>query len=314
MTTTKKERKAKRLAAADRRLARLIEAKRGKPVVATVVSLSGGRDSGALGVWVAREYEAGRITGPLHYVTANVGMNQEPDLLPWLDIYRARVLDPIGIPLHIVSHRDPRGGVADGWDTEFDNPHRNRPILPGPLNRSCTDKLKIRPMRAWRNRMFGEENPVLWMIGYRADEGNAKRVVGGEWDVDRVNGDPIRRPFLPLGVGLTEVRALLESAGVPEPSMYKYADRSGCAFCFYKPRSVLRSAADALPALFASACEHETRVIAASGGKRGASPYVITKGGTLAEIVEADRNQLHLDGLDEWDDSACGDSLRTCTL
>lgn len=292
----------------------MADAKRGRAPVATVVSLSGGRDSGALGVWAAREYEAGRLAGPLHYVSADVGARQEPHLRPWLDLYRAKVLDPLGLPLHIVAKSDARGGVEDGWDAEFDNPHRNRPILPGPLNRSCTDKLKLRPMRRWRASLWAEIDPVLWLVGYRRDEGNQDRVVGGEWDVDRVTGDPIRRPFLALGYGLREVRALLSEAGVPEPDMYRYAGRSGCLFCFFKPRAVLRAAADVEPAAFEHLCEHEGRVIAASGGKRGASPYVITKGGTLRELVEADRAQLGLTLGDEWDESGCGDPFGTCSL
>lgn len=293
---------------------KLAEAKRGRSPVATVVSLSGGRDSGAVGVWIAREFAAGRISGPLHYVSADVGPRQEPHLRPWLDLYRAKVLDPLSIPLHVVAHRDARGGVQDGWDVEFDNPHRRRPILPGPLNRSCTDKLKLRPMRAWRKSLFAEGDPVLWVIGYRRDEGNQDRVVGGEFDTDRVTGDPIWRPFLKLGWGLDKVRSLLVEAGVPEPDMYQYAARSGCAFCFFKPRHVLRRAADALPELYEHACQHEERVIATSGGKRGASPYVITKDGTLRELVEADRAQLAMPEMDGWDDSTCGDQYQTCKL
>jgi 3'-phosphoadenosine 5'-phosphosulfate sulfotransferase (PAPS reductase)/FAD synthetase len=274
-----------------------------------VVSLSGGRDSAAVGVWAVRGWLGGRIGGELRFVHAAVGPRMEPDTPAWLAQYEALVLRPVGLRIEIVHAT--RGDTDPGWDAIFERPGR-QPILPGPANRSCTVRLKIEPMRRWRRREFGDR-AVTWIIGFRADEGNRRRVERGEWDVDRATGDPIWRPFVGLGYGLRDVRMLLADAGMPEPSFYEWTTRSGCVFCFFKPRRELAAAATRHPKEFEHLAAHEARVIAKARG-RGASPYVVTKGGTLLELVAAERAQLPLFELDEWDERACGDSLRTCEL
>jgi 3'-phosphoadenosine 5'-phosphosulfate sulfotransferase (PAPS reductase)/FAD synthetase len=273
-----------------------------------VVSLSGGRDSAAVGIWAVRAWLAGRFTGELRFVHAAVGPRMEPDTPAWIAQYERLALRPVGLSVEIVEAI--RSDTKPGWDAVFERPGR-QPILPGPLNRACTIQLKISPMHRWR-RQFGD-SCVTWIIGFRADEGNRRRVAAGEWDVDQVTGDPIWRPFVGLGYGLRDVRALLTDAGVPEPSFYQWTTRSGCVFCFFKPRRELAAAADRYPAEFAHLVEHEARVIEGAG-RRWVSPYVITKGGTLSQLVAAERAQLPLFDLDEWDERSCGDSLRTCEL
>jgi hypothetical protein len=296
------------------------------------VSLSGGRDSGAVGVWLAQKYAAGELDVAPRYVCADVGPLMEPDLLPWLQQYEAKVLAPHGLRVEIVEAT--RADTEPGWASVFERPNR-QPILPGPLSRSCTERLKLRPMRAWRKANFGptpwhlrrkkgEESKrivhkdctteVLWVIGYRSDEGNANRTVGGEWSVDAETGDPLWRPFIALKYGVPQVRQILADAGVPEPAMYEWTTRSGCVFCFFKPRRDIAAAAERFPELFEHHAEHEARVIAKAKANRGASPYVITKGGTLRELVAAERQLLPLFDLDAWDERSCGDALRTCEL
>jgi 3'-phosphoadenosine 5'-phosphosulfate sulfotransferase (PAPS reductase)/FAD synthetase len=274
-----------------------------------VVSLSGGRDSAAVGVWAARQWTAGRIAGELRFVHAAVGPRMEPDTPAWIAQYEAFVLRPVGLRVEVVTAT--REGTDSGWDAVFDRPGRP-PILPGPLNRACTVKLKILPMHRWRRRELAGRR-MTWIVGFRADEGNRRRVESGEWDIDRVTDDPIWRPFVGLRYGLEAVRALLADAGVPEPSFYEWTTRSGCVFCFFKPRRELARAAGRYPTEFQHLAAHEARVIAKSG-RPGASPYVITKGATLPELVAAERAQLPLFDLDAWDERSCGDPLRTCEL
>jgi hypothetical protein len=80
-----------------------------------VVSLSGGRDSAAMGIWAAREYEAGRIAF-LRYVYVHVGSRMEPETLEWLARYEDRVLRPRGLFLDVVQ------GDVDAWSRQFERP------------------------------------------------------------------------------------------------------------------------------------------------------------------------------------------------
>lgn len=275
-----------------------------------VVSLSGGRDSAAVGIWAAREHAAGRI-GPLRYVTADVGSGargMEPELRGWLALYEHAVLLPLGLGIEFVSaKRADQADYEDGWATVYERKGK-RPVLPGPLFRTCTWRLKIEPIQKWRRRAIGKA-PVTWIVGFRADEGSEKRRVQTARFADERAGDEHWRPFVELGWGLPEVRKILASAAVPEPAFYDWTSRSGCVLCFYKPKSELAAAAERHPATFKRMADLEEAVIR-STGKRGSSPWVVTRGGTLREVVAGIQAQGTLD----IDERRCGDPLGTCLL
>lgn len=275
-----------------------------------LVSLSGGRDSAALGVWAAREHEAGRIEY-LRYVYVHVGSRMEPETLAWLTEYEARVLTPRGLYLDVLQ------GDVDAWARQFERPWRRRPALPGPEFRTCTVELKIRPLNRWRRHAMGPAK-ITWLIGFRADEGSEKRRVQVSRFMDPTTGDEQWRPFVELGYGLADVERLLAEEGVPLPGVYAWTDRSGCVLCFYKPKHQLVEAARRYPASFAHYARQEEEVIAHTG-TRGASPWVVTRGGTLRELVTAARAQTSLvglydDGPAEWRGEDCNDGLGLCRL
>lgn len=305
-----------------------------------VVSLSGGRDSAAVGIWAADEYQAGRIR-ELRYVWADVGSGDdgmEPGAGAWLDLYCAKVLTPRGLALDRVTAVRP--GYADAWASVYER-HNRRPVLPGPMFRSCTWRLKIEPIRRWRKATL-KGRPVVWLVGFRADEGNEKRRVQVAKFTDPETGDRHWRPFVEQGIGLREVRRILAAAGVPEPDFYEWTTRSGCVLCFYKPRAELALAARRYPETFERMARLEEGTIAAARVAehspkrqaidrqlalgaitedqhaaalrmmtgRGASPWVTTRGGTLREIVTGVRAQGKL----LPDERDCGDPLGTCAL
>lgn len=253
-----------------------------------VVSLSGGRDSAAVGIWAALERDAGRMAD-LRYVHADVGSGprgMEPETRGWLEHYVEQVLTPRGLTLDIVDGRSGparRQGYEDAWASVYE--------------------------RKWRRHAIPKGVPVTWIVGFRADEASEKRRVQTARFADENGFDEHWRPFVELGVGLRDVRAMLKGAGVREPAFYEWTTRSGCVFCFYKPRRELAEAAKRFPQTFERMADHEEAVIAATG-KRGSSPWVVTRGGTLREVVAGVAAQGELD-LDERD---CGDPLGTCTL
>lgn len=306
-----------------------------------VVSLSGGRDSAAVGIWAAREHDAGRLR-PLRYIWADVGSGEdgmEPEAPAWLDLYERRILTPRGLRLERVTAVRP--GYKDAWASVYER-HNRRPVLPGPLFRTCTWRLKIEPIQKWRRHEVGKTTPVVWLVGFRADESNEKRRVQTARFADDNGQDSHWRPFVELGWGLAEVRRTLAEEGIPEPALYDYTTRSGCVLCFYKPRADLAAAAARHPATFERMAQLEEAVIesarvaekspkrqaierqftdgiitaaqrdaavAAMTG-RGASPWVVTRGGTLREIVAG----VNAQGLFDLDERRCGDPLGTCIL
>jgi hypothetical protein len=105
------------------------------------------------------------------------------------------------------------------------------------------------------------------------------------------------------------VRRMLRDAGVPEPELYDWTTRSGCVLCFYKSRAELAEAARRYPASFERMARLEEAVLAATG-KRGSSPWIVTRGATLREIVAGVRAQ----GVLDLDERSCGDPLGTCVI
>ena len=328
-----------------------------------VVSLSGGRDSAAVGIWAAREFSAGRIPA-LRYVNADVGSGprgMESGSREWLAMYEAKVLTPRGLHLETVTaQRSDQADYEDAWATVYER-HGKRPVLPGPMFRTCTWRLKIEPIQRWRHRTFDAETTVTWIVGFRVDEGAEKRRLQPARLADDNGRDEHWRPFVELRWGLDRVRQLMAEEGVPEPDFYEWTTRSGCVLCFYKPRRELVEAAKRYPATFERMADLEERVIAATKGtprarwevtdcaacggagwtsptdkcreckgkgvfrrrrtateaeaalatiRRRASPYVVTRGGTLREIVADAAAQTELD----IDERKCGDPLGTCLL
>lgn len=293
--------------------------------VAHVVSLSGGRDSGALGIWVAREYEAGRISGPLFYVYVHVGNTMEPETLAWLLMYEARVLTPRGLALEILQGTRGERRAEDGSDPWFDfyaAPGRAA-FLPSPLWRTCTEKLKVVPMGRWRRRELAGFR-VVWIIGFRADEAKQARRLTPERLAEGPN-DELWHPFLALGYGLADVARLLAEEGVHLPDVYEWSDRSGCIVCFFKSKRQIVESARRYPVEFDRMADHEERVIARAG--RNNSAWVIARGATLRELVaaaetDAAAGTAQLDAIHgaldspgyEWGGDGCDDPRGVCSL
>ena len=181
-----------------------------------VVPVSGGKDSAALALYMAQQYPS----VPCEYVFCDTG-SELPETYDYLDrleafigsrIKRISVLDYIGV------RRKPSRTAFDFVLNEMYSG-----FLPSPSARWCTRQLKIVPFE----RFVGKDTAFSY-IGIRADEtrdGYEARkppVLS-----DRANILPVY-PFRDNGLGISEIRDILESSGIGMPEYYRWRTRSGC--------------------------------------------------------------------------------------
>lgn len=281
-----------------------------------IVSVSGGKDSGAVAIWFVKNLP--KDLTEAHFVFSDTGI-EPASVYSFLDDLEAKVIKPAGFSLSRISK--PHEGYETAWDSVYD---RNRPLLcgpnkgqpakpvmPGPVMRSCTQRLKILPLRAWRKTNIPKNSPVTWVIGFRIDEGSAERRRVENKSI-MANGDSLWRPFMEgAGVNIDGVHQIIKDAGLELPGFYKWTTRSGCALCFYKPlRDIIRAYVHERP-LFDKMSELEEKAITANG--RRASPYVLIFKMTLTEIIAANEDKIKAAEID-LDERGCDDDLKSCML
>ncbi len=187
-----------------------------------IVSLSGGKDSTALAIYMRQRYP--EIT--CEYVFCDTGC-ELPETYEYLERIEALL--------------DARVNRVDAFDCLRIRKKANRTpfdivlyelyggFLPSPRARWCTRALKIEPFE----RFVGKTIAYSY-IGIRGDE-NRDGYVAKKPPVisQRPNITPVY-PFKDDGVGLADVRGILENSGLGFPGYYRWRSRSGCYFCFYQ--------------------------------------------------------------------------------
>jgi len=162
--------------------------------VTHVVAISGGKDSCAMGLWLAknepREYA---------FVCTPTG-----DELPAMHDHWKRMEDLLGAPIHHL----PRLTLKELI--------KKKRMLPNWRARFCTHQLKIVPFENW----ILEHLPATAYVGLRADE-DARS--GADYGIDLLV--KTRWPLREIGWGINEVWAFLRSLGVTIPR------RTDCARC-----------------------------------------------------------------------------------
>jgi 3'-phosphoadenosine 5'-phosphosulfate sulfotransferase (PAPS reductase)/FAD synthetase len=194
-----------------------------------VLSLSGGKDSSALAV-----YLRDRIPD-LKYVFCDT-KKELPETYEYLD--RLEVY----LGKKIIRLSDDRG--FDHWRKVY------RDYLPSSQMRWCTKMLKIKPFERWVEEVLHNE-PVLMYVGIRADEDQRKAYVSTKPSITAVY------PFKDAGIDAEDVLRLLEDAGLGVPAYYEWRTRSGCYFCFFQRRAEWVGLLERHPDLFKLAKEYE---------------------------------------------------------
>ena len=230
-----------------------------------IVSLSGGKDSAALAIYMKQKYSE----IPVEYVFCDTGCE-----LPETYEYLERIEAILGVKVHRVNALSLIGVREKSGRTPFDIWLKEMygGFLPSPRTRWCTIKLKIEPFEAY----VGNDQAFSY-IGIRADE-NRDGYIAKKPTV--FSQRPNILPVYPLkddGLGLGDVIQILQESGIALPEYYKWRSRSGCYFCFYQQIGEWQGLIETHPLLFEKAKKYEKYC----NGKR----YTWVQGKSLEEIA-----------------------------
>jgi 3'-phosphoadenosine 5'-phosphosulfate sulfotransferase (PAPS reductase)/FAD synthetase len=190
-----------------------------------VLSLSGGKDSTALAI-----YLRDRIPD-MEYVFCDT-RKELPETYEYLRILEAY------LGKKIVRLKDNNRGF------EHHLLLRNG-YLPSTNMRWCTEELKIKPYE----RYVCDDN-IISYIGIRADE-NRQGYISRKPNIRPVY------PFKEEGITRADVYRILESSGLGMPSYYRWRSRSGCFFCFFQQKIEWVGLLENHPDLFEEAKRYE---------------------------------------------------------
>jgi 3'-phosphoadenosine 5'-phosphosulfate sulfotransferase (PAPS reductase)/FAD synthetase len=189
-----------------------------------ILSLSGGKDSTALAV-----YMRDRVPD-MEYVFCDTEkeLPETYEYLTKLEYYLGKKIT-----------RLTDGGGFDHWLAVYGG------YLPSSRMRWCTRMLKIKPFEKYVG-----DDPVLMYVGIRADEDRVA-YISSKPNITAVY------PFKDDGIDLAGVNRILEESGVGLPTYYEWRTRSGCYFCFFQRRAEWVGLLERHPDLFEESKKYE---------------------------------------------------------
>jgi 3'-phosphoadenosine 5'-phosphosulfate sulfotransferase (PAPS reductase)/FAD synthetase len=200
----------------------------GQPV-RHILSLSGGKDSAALAI-----YLRDRVPD-IEYIFHDTDKE-----LPETYDYIARLEAILGQPIVRTTPVD----SFDHWLTVY------RGMLPSNHRRWCTKMLKLKPFENYVG-----EGPVVNYVGLRADE-NRTGYISTKPNILAVY------PFQDDGLVRADIIRILEDSGLGLPPYMDWGrSRSGCYFCFYQQKIEWVRLLETHPEYFALAMEYEERSV-----------------------------------------------------
>jgi 3'-phosphoadenosine 5'-phosphosulfate sulfotransferase (PAPS reductase)/FAD synthetase len=252
-----------------------------------ILSLSGGKDSTALAI-----YMLGKIPD-VEYAFCDTG-EELPETYEYLEKLEAF----LGQKIERLNPDRPFTHYLDIY----------RGVLPDARTRWCTRMLKIKPFENY----VGTDKVVSY-IAIRADEEHRKGYIS-----TKTNIEP-RYPFIEDGLNKEDVIRILEDSGLGIPEYYNWRSRSGCYFCFFQQRIEWVGLLEKHPDLFEKAADFEKSNpeigerftwVEKESLRELAEPSRVAqiKHTTLARSNNSSKTKSHklLDILDEDDDnSAC---------
>lgn len=243
-----------------------------------VVSISGGKDSAALAVYLNQRYPQ----LPVEYVFCDTGC-ELPETYEYLEKLEAL----LGVRITHLNALDMLGVKKKAGRNPFDvilNEYYGG-FLPNAQARWCTRMLKIRPFECH----IGSDSAYSY-IGIRADE-DREGYVGKK--PPKLSEQPNITPVYPLkddGLSFEDVKSLLETVGLGIPDYYKWRTRSGCYFCFYQQIAEWQGLKENHPELFEKSKQYEKT----ENGKA----YTWRSGRSLKEIEELSERRSLLEDSD----------------
>ena len=212
-----------------------------------IVSISGGKDSTALALYIKQNYPE----IPSEYVFCDTGC-ELPETYEYLERLEALLGADIkrlnAIDLLDIEHK-PGRNPFDIWLNEVYGG-----FLPNPRSRWCTRILKIQPFENY----VGNSTAYSY-IGIRGDEDREGYVSKKPPTFsDKPNIIPVY-PFKDDGIGLDQVKQILEESGLGLPDYYRWRSRSGCYVCFYQQIGEWQGLKEEHPELFEKAKRYERK-------------------------------------------------------
>ena len=190
-----------------------------------ILSLSGGKDSAALAVYLRDRVKA------MEYVFSDTRKE-----LPETYEYLERLEDYLGAA---VTRLNAELGF-DHWYDVYGG------MLPSNHRRWCTKMLKLKPFEE-----FVGDDPVINYVALRADENRTGYIS------HKPNITPIY-PFQEDGMKLADIENILQTSGVGLPPYAAWGrSRSGCYFCFYQQKIEWVRLKERHPDLFEAAKAYE---------------------------------------------------------
>jgi len=225
-----------------------------------LVALSGGKDSAALAVYMSENYRHLQM----EYVFIDSGCE-----LPETYEYLNRIKAILGIEIRVIGGASKEDRKDFLWWLKQKNNY-----LPSPMNRWCTEVLKLVPYAKWLKKECADF-VVHSYVGLRADEKRER--TGYSQCHERLYQ---HHPFVADGLVYEDVKGLLEVSGIGFPDYYEWRSRSGCFFCFYQTKREWIGLFRQHPDKFQKAAEMEK--VDPITGKR----YTWCDGLTLYELLE----------------------------
>jgi len=190
-----------------------------------ILSLSGGKDSAALAI-----YMRDRVP-QMEYIFHDAGKE-----LPETYEYLAKIEAYLGKRVH----RTTPPNSFDHWFKVYGD------MIPSNHRRWCTRKLKLAPFEQY----VGDE-PVINYIGIRADEDRVG-YISTKLNIKAVF------PFRDDGLVYADIARILNDAGVGMPTYTNWGrSRSGCYFCFYQQKIEWVRLKETYPELYEKAKAYE---------------------------------------------------------
>lgn len=217
-----------------------------------ILSLSGGKDSTALAVYMRDKVPE------MEYVFMDTG-----EELTETYEYLERIESYLGKP--IVRLKNNRQGFKDLLDAR-------RGFLPSPKMRWCTHYLKIKPFEEYVG-----DDPVISYVAIRADEPHRKGYISTKPNITA------QYPFIEDGLVKNDILRILEESGLGLPEYYTWRSRSGCYFCFFQQRIEWVGLLENHPDLYWRAASFE-RVDIATGER-----YTWSNKESLLELAKPER-------------------------
>jgi len=216
-----------------------------------ILSLSGGKDSAALAV-----YMRDRVP-EMEYIFHDTDKE-----LPETYQYLARLEAILGKRIHHTTSEK----SFDHWLTVYGG------MIPSSHRRWCTRMMKLRPFEAY----VGDE-PVINYVGLRADE-DREGYISHKPNIKAVY------PFREDGLVYADIARILEESGLGLPKYTEWGrTRSGCFFCFFQQKIEWVRLMEKYPDLFEQAKEYER------ANKKNGNPFYWCGAEPLEELEKPDR-------------------------